>query len=94
MTMEGSTCDIITNPPTDDYIREYKKFYYQMNLIGIYQIICLKFLQWRRSIGKVQIFIDISVLLREESHVHLQQSSVDMTWEYMSLIYQWQMFSL
>ena len=36
----------------------------------------LKFLQWRRSIGKVQIFIDTSILFRAESHVLLQRSNV------------------
>ena len=31
-------------------------FYYQINLIGIHQIIDLKFLQWRRSTGQDQNF--------------------------------------
>ena len=69
-------------------------FSFQINLIGIHHIICLKFLQWRRSIGQVQIFIDTSILLRAESHAHLQRSSVEMTQESMSLIEQWQMFPL
>ena len=57
-----------------------KRFSYHMNLIGIHQIICLGFPQRRRSIGQVQMFIDTSILLRPESHAHLQRSSVEMTW--------------
>ena len=59
---------------------------YQMNFIGIYQRICLKFVQWRRIIGKAQIFIDTSTLLRAYSHAHLGQNSLDMTQESISLI--------
>ena len=71
-----------------------KIFSYQMNLIGIHKIICLKFLPWRRSIGQVQIFIDASILLRADSHAYLQLSSVDMNRESMRLIEQWQIFPL
>ena len=56
--------------------------------------ICLKLLQWRRSIGQVQIFIYKSILLRSEYHAHLQRSSVEMNRESMSLIEKWKLFPL
>ena len=71
MPMEGSTYGLTTHPPTDDDIHECQNILlsdeFDWNLSNNF----LKFLQWRRSIGQGQIFIDTSILLRAESHAHL-----------------------
>ena len=51
-------------------------YYYKMNLIGIHQIIYLKLHHWRRSTGKVQIYIGTLTSLKAEFHLHLQMFSI------------------
>ena len=94
MKMGGSLCCLVTRHPTDDELHECQKNSHWMNFIGIHQRICLKCLQRRRSIVKVQMFINTSILSIVEFHVHLQQFSVDMTQEFISLIDQCKMFPL
>ena len=68
--------------------------YYQMNLVGVYQRTYFNCFQMGRSAGQDQIFIVTSIFLREESPAHLQLSSVEITWVFMSLIDEWNIFPL
>ena len=57
ITIEGSTCGLVTNPPTDNELHEFQNILLSDEFDWDSSNIFLKFLQWR-SIGKVQNFID------------------------------------
>ena len=88
MTMEGSTCGLVTHRTTDDELHEFQNNLQSYEFDWDPSNNDFKCIQLRRSIGQVHIFTDELILLRAESHAHLQQFSVETTREPMSLIEQ------
>ena len=78
--MKGSTCGIVTHPPTEDDNHKRQNIILSDEFDWDPSKNLFEMSSTEEGIGQVQIFIDTSILLRLDSHAHLQRYIVEMNW--------------